>query len=61
MERQEVTTRVFWIGLIENRFAAGQFQRIRIIEAAHASQRSKIVVKGTVFLHEQDDVLDLAQ
>jgi len=34
---------------------------VRIAEAADAAECAKVVVEGAVFLHEHDDVLDVAQ
>ena len=61
MEGQQVAVRVFGVGLVENRSTGRQLQRVRIAEPAHARQRSEVMIERAVFLHQQDDMLDVAK
>ncbi len=56
-ERQHVLALA--VGLVPHRLAAGQRHRPGITEAPYAAQRSEVMVKGTIFLHQHDDVLDV--
>src|SRR5581483_3194978 len=44
-------------GLEPDRIAVGQRHRARIVETAHAAQRSQRMVEGAILLHENHDVL----
>jgi hypothetical protein len=46
------------IGLVEDRPAARELERVLVAEAAHAAERPEVGVEGAVLLHEDDDVLD---
>jgi hypothetical protein len=46
-------------GLVPDRLAARQRDRARIRKAAHAFQRSEIMIEGPVLLHEDHHVLDV--
>ncbi len=47
------------VALAPDRAAIAQEHRARIAEAAHAAQHAEVVVERTVFLHQDDDVLDV--
>jgi hypothetical protein len=57
-ERQHVLGAV---GLVPHRLAAGQRHRVPVAETAYPAQRSEVVVERPVLLHQDDDVLDVAQ
>lgn len=38
---------------------SGNWDRKAVAKAAHAPERAEIVVEGTVFLHQDDDVFDV--
>jgi hypothetical protein len=59
-ERQDVAVGIDGVGLAEDR-AAVRPARGGIVEAAHAAQRAEIVVEGAVLLHQDDDVVDVAE
>src|SRR6185437_6757960 len=61
MKRKQVSARIQFIGLMKNRLAIRQRERQRIVKAAHSGQSSKIMIKGTVFLHKHDNMLHVAQ
>jgi hypothetical protein len=56
MKRQKVTATV---GLIPHRISRWKLNRARIAKPPDASQRSKVMIKGTIFLHQDDDVFDV--
>jgi hypothetical protein len=45
--------------LIPHGVAGGQRDGARVAKAAHAAQRAEVVVERAVFLHQNDDVLDV--
>ena len=45
--------------LIPHRVAGGECDGARVAKAAHAAQRAEVVVECAVFLHQDDDVLDV--
>ena len=59
--RQQVAVGVVRVGLLEDRSPAGQAHGPRIAEAPHARQCAEVVVEAAVLLHQQHDVLHLAQ
>ena len=46
---------------MKNRFSIRQHQGIRILEAANARQRPKVMVERAILLHQHHDVLDVAE
>ena len=61
MVRQQVAVGVVRVGLGEDGAPVGQPHGPRVAEAPHARERAEVVVEAAVLLHQQDDVLDLAQ
>ena len=61
MKRQEVSVRVQIVGLIKNRLSVGELQGLRIIKSAYARHGAEVVVERTIFLHQHDDMLYVAQ
>jgi hypothetical protein len=61
MKGKHVSTRIDCIRLVEDRFPVGQCESGWIRESADAAERSKIVVEGPVFLHQQDHMFDVFQ
>ncbi len=59
--REQEAVGVVGIGLGEDRLPGGEPHRPRVTEAPHARERAEVVVEAAVLLHQQDDVLDLAQ
>ncbi len=55
----DVTVGVLVAGLAPDAVAVLQTQGPRIALPAHAGEGAEIVVEGAVFLHEDDDVLDI--
>jgi hypothetical protein len=49
------------IRLVEDRLSVRELERVRIAETADAGHRAEVMIEGAVFLHHQDDVLDLLQ
>ena len=49
------------LGLVPDTLAVGQRCRRGVTEAAHTPQRSEVVVEGAVLLHQDHDVLHVAQ
>ncbi|MNV52582.1 hypothetical protein D3C71_1446820 [compost metagenome] len=45
--------------LVEDRFAVGQRNREAVAKPAHAGKGAEVAVEGTVFQHQQHDVLDV--
>jgi hypothetical protein len=58
---KQVSTGIDCIRLVEDRFSVGQLYSRWVRESADAGERSKIVIEGAVFLHQQDYVLDVFQ
>ena len=48
-------------GLTEHRVAAMQVDRTRIVEPTNPVQTAEVVIEGPVFLHHEDDVLDIGE
>lgn len=48
-------------GLVPDALAVRQGCRSGVAETAYAAQRAEVVVEGAVLLHEDDDMLDVAQ
>jgi hypothetical protein len=61
MERQHVAGGMDRIGLVKDRSSIGQLRCLRIPEAADAGQRPEVMVERSVLLHQQDDMLDVAE
>ena len=61
MKRQQVAVGACRIGLIEDGFAVRQLAGAGIVEAAHAGHRAEVVIERAVLLHQQHDVLDIAE
>ena len=61
MKRQQVSVGPVRIWLMEDGSSMRELHGVWIIEAPDSRERPKIVIKGSVFLHEQHDVLDIAQ
>ena len=61
VERGQVTLGVARVRLAEHRAAVRQPDRGRVGEAAHARHRAEVVVETAVLLHEDHDVLDVAE
>jgi hypothetical protein len=61
VEGQQVAVGVDRVGLVEDGLAVGQPVGVRVVEAAHPGERAEVVVERAVLLHQQDDVLDVAQ
>lgn len=59
-KRQHGSRRIRLRRLIPDRLAVRQRDREAVVVAAHAAQVSEVMVERTVFLHEHDDVLDIA-
>ncbi|CAJ7704638.1 Uncharacterised protein [Burkholderia pseudomallei] len=60
-KRQHRLARIRLRRLIPDRFAVRQRNRKAVVVAAHTAQVSEVMVERAVFLHEHDDVLDIAQ
>ena len=56
VERQHLAVTV---GLVEHALPAGQRDRMRVSETTHTAHGAEIVVEGTVFLHQHDDMLNV--
>src|SRR6185312_14203895 len=61
VERQQIAVRVHLIRLIKNRPAVSQFQSLRIAKPAHARQCSEVMIERPVFLHQKNDMFDVAK
>ena len=59
--RQQVAVGVVRIGLGEDGAPVGQPHGPRVAEAPHARERAEVVVEAAVLLHQEHDVLDLAE
>ena len=49
------------VGLLEDRAAGGQPDRVRVVESPRAGEGAEVVVEAAVFLHLENQVLDLGQ
>ena len=47
------------VGLMPDRFAALQRNRMAVPKASHSLHSSKVVIKRAIFLHQNDNVLDV--
>jgi hypothetical protein len=61
VKREQVAVRVRGVRLIEDTAAGGQRDGTGIGIVRHAGHGAEVVVEAPVLLHEQDDVLDVAQ
>ena len=59
MKGQNITART--VGLLPDRIAIRQQHGTRIAEPADSSQGPEVVIEGTVFLHEDDDVFHIGK
>src|SRR5262249_52613105 len=56
MEGQQVSA---LLRLVKDGVSGGKDDRARIAESAHSPQRAEVMIERAVFLHEEDDVLDV--
>ena len=47
------------VGLIPYRFSALQRNRVAIPKTSHPFQGSEVVIEGAIFLHQNDNMLDV--
>jgi hypothetical protein len=59
-ERQHPAS-ILRVGLGEDRTAVGQGHRTCIVKAAHSGQCAEVMVEGTVLLHQENEMVDVAQ
>ena len=61
MKGQQEAVGIFRIRLMKDRFSGGQLQSPGVVESAHSCHSAKVVIKRAVFLHQQDNMLDIAK
>lgn len=49
------------VRLMKNRFSIWQHQGVCVIKATHPGHRSKVMIKRPIFLHKNDDMLDVVE
>jgi len=59
MKRHHITGGVLLAGLTPDRVSAGQADCSRVPKTPHAVESAEIMIKRTVFLHEDDHVLHI--
>ncbi len=59
MEGQQEPVGVAGVRLMKHALAGGQLNCSRIAEPAHAAQCPEVVIEGAVFLHHENNVLDV--
>ena len=59
MKRKNVPALGELVGLIENRPPLRQLDCTRIGEAAHARKRAEIMIERAVFLHQENEMIDI--
>ena len=57
--RHEPAIRELAVGLLERGTSVAKPQRCCVVESAHARERTEVVIERAVFLHHEDDVLDV--
>src|SRR5277367_1470290 len=61
MEGQQIPVRIHGVRLVEDGTAGGELQGLGIVETAHTGQGPEVVIERPVFLHEDNDVFDIAE
>ena len=59
-EGGDIAVRMLRVGLVEHRASIGA-PGGRIVKAAHPAHRAEIMIEGTIFLHQDDEVVDVAE
>lgn len=58
-KRQHEAIRITRVRLMKHILAGGEFYGAGIAEATHAAQRSKIMIEGAIFLHQENHVFHI--
>ena len=61
MKWQQMSVWIPDIRLMKYRLAVRQLEPLHVVKTTHGGQASKVMIEQAVFLHEQDDVFDIAQ